>query len=142
MRSVLGRQSRAFLHPVLWAQAHLLMMVDKPGADLRMPGGLMEAARRTWLASARNVRVSALHREVSRLLGERGVAHTIEHLTDDQLFSVDIALAGERLRLSLMADILAERTPGSGERVLPAHWTLVLGAQSHKPHTLTCAFRT
>ena len=79
------------------AQAHLLMMVDKPGADLRMPGGLMEAAHRTWLASARNVRVSALHCEVSRLLGERGVPHTIEHLTDDQLFSVDIALAGDLL---------------------------------------------
>ena len=76
-------------------QAHLLMMVDKPGVDLRMPGGLMEAAQRTWLASARNVRVSALHRDVSRLLSEHGVLHTIEHLTDDHLFSVDIALAGE-----------------------------------------------
>ena len=82
-------------HLLMCVQAHLLMMVDKPGADLRMPGGLMEAAHRTWLVSARNVRVSALHREVSRLLGERGVPHTIEHLTDDQLFSVDIALAGQ-----------------------------------------------
>lgn len=95
----------------MWAQAHLLMMVDKPGADLRMPSGLMEAAHRTWLASARHVRVSALHREVSRLLGDRGVAHTIEHLTDDQLFSVDIALAGELLRLSLTTAIPPERTP-------------------------------
>jgi len=59
-----------------------------------MPGGLMEAAQKTWLASARNVRVSALHRDVSRLLSEHGVLHTIEHLTDDHLFSVDIALAG------------------------------------------------
>ena len=88
------------MHVLSCVQAHLLMMVDKPGADLRMPGGLMEAAHRTWLASARNVRVSALHREVSRLLGERGVAHTIEHLTDDQLFSVDIALACELLCLA------------------------------------------
>lgn len=72
------------------------MMVDKPDADLRMPGGLLDAAKRTWLASARNVRVSALHREVSRLLADRGVPHAIEHLTDDHLFSVDIALPGAR----------------------------------------------
>ena len=78
-------------------QAHLLMLVDVPGADLLMPAGLKEAAHRTWQASARNVRVSGLHRDVSRLLRERGVPHAIEHLTDDHLFSVDIALPGEPL---------------------------------------------
>ena len=78
-------------------QAHLLMLVDAPAADLRMPGGLREAARATWLASACNVRVSGLHRDVSRLLRAHGVLHTIEHLTDDRLFSVDIALPGEPL---------------------------------------------
>ena len=40
------------------------------------------------------VRVSALHRDVARVLGEQGVAHAIEHLTPDRLFSVDIALPG------------------------------------------------
>lgn len=83
-------------------QAHLLMMVDKPGADLQMPGGLMEAAHRTWPLSARTMRVSALHREVSCLLGKRGGPHTIKHLTDDQLSFIDIALAGELIFVYLL----------------------------------------
>jgi hypothetical protein len=81
------------------------MMVDKPDADLRMPGGLLEAAKGTWLASARNVRVSALHREVSRLLADRGVPHAIEHLTDDNLFSVDIALPGAYIRHLILVHV-------------------------------------
>lgn len=40
--------------------------------------------------------MSALHRDVSRVLAEAGVAHAIEALTPDRLFSVDIALPGAR----------------------------------------------
>lgn len=42
------------------------------------------------------MRISALHRDVARVLTEQGVSHAIEHLTDDHLFSIDIALTGAR----------------------------------------------
>ena len=45
-------------------------------------------------APCAQVRVSALHRDVSRALAERGCGHVIEHLPPDRLFSIDIALPG------------------------------------------------
>ena len=40
------------------------------------------------------VHVSALHMDVSRVLNSMGMLHTLEHVTDDQLFSIDIAFPG------------------------------------------------
>lgn len=76
-------------------QAYLLMRVDKPHVDLAMPPHLLQAAHHTWLESCKNVRISALHRDVARVLSEYGIHHNIEHVTEDELFSVDIALPGE-----------------------------------------------
>ena len=70
------------------------MLVDRPGSQLQLPVEMMQRARTVWLASARKVRISQLHRDVSRALAELGVAHAKEQLTEDQLFSVDIALTG------------------------------------------------
>lgn len=76
-------------------QSYLLMGVDQPGADVSMPEGLLEAAHHMWLESCKNVRISALHRDVARLLMAIDIPHTIEQLTEDRLFSVDIALPGK-----------------------------------------------
>jgi hypothetical protein len=70
------------------------MRVDQPEADVSMPEGLLYAAHNTWLESCKKVRISALHRDVARLLTDINIPHTIEQLTEDQLFSVDIALPG------------------------------------------------
>ena len=75
-------------------QAYLHVLVDRPGSQLQLPVEMMQRARTVWLASARKVRISQLHRDVSRVLAELGVAHAKEQLTEDQLFSVDIALTG------------------------------------------------
>ena len=75
-------------------QAYLHVLVDCPGSQLQLPVEMMQRARTVWLASARKVRISQLHRDVSRVLAELGVAHAKEQLTEDQLFSVDIALTG------------------------------------------------
>ncbi|KAK9818101.1 hypothetical protein WJX72_007196 [[Myrmecia] bisecta] len=80
-------------------QSYLLMLVDQPGVDLAMPAGLRETAKSTWVASRKNVRVSWLHKDVSRVLKEMGLDHDIEHVTQDQLFSVDISLKGEQVAI-------------------------------------------
>ncbi len=71
------------------------MRVDQPQLQLTMPAQLLPAAHHTWLESCKNVRISALHRDVARVLTEHGIPHNIEHVTEDELFSVDIALPGE-----------------------------------------------
>jgi len=78
----------------IWMQAYLLMKTDQEGVELPLGEGLLEHAQLVWIESCKNIRVSGLHRDVARVLTSMGLSHTIEQLTDDSLFSVDIALAG------------------------------------------------
>lgn len=75
-------------------QSYLLMQVDKPGAALGTPPGLLERAHAQWSAACLNVRISQLHNDVARCLRSLGLPITIEQLTDDRLFSIDIAIPG------------------------------------------------
>ena len=59
-----------------------------------------------WLKSATHVRVSFLHRDVSRVLTSMGHEHYIEHLTEDRLFSMDISLASATPHPGLLPCIL------------------------------------
>ena len=70
------------------------MKTDQPGVELPMMPRLLETAHATWIKSCQNTRVSGLHKGVSRVLNKMGMTHDIEHVTEDQLFSVDIALTG------------------------------------------------
>lgn len=56
-----------------------------------LPAPLAEHARHMWLASAVDVHVSKLQTDVSGALAVAGIPNTIEWLTDDGLFSIDIA---------------------------------------------------
>lgn len=56
-----------------------------------LPALLAEHARHMWLASAVDVHVSKLQTDVSGALAVAGIPNTIEWLTDDGLFSIDIA---------------------------------------------------
>ncbi|CAL8462328.1 g1861 [Coccomyxa elongata] len=93
------------LSNLLWslciAEAYLLMRVDQPDVQLTMPPKLLPAAHHTWLESCKNVRISALHRDVARVLTEYGIPHNIEHVTEDELFSVDIALPDEKIAIEV-----------------------------------------
>ena len=71
------------------------MKLDGLQADRALPAGLLTTAHETWKISATHVRISHLHRDVSRVLSMLGHQHFIEHLTEDKLFSMDISLAGE-----------------------------------------------
>ncbi|KAL0032386.1 hypothetical protein WJX79_008625 [Trebouxia sp. C0005] len=82
-------------------QAYLLMKTDQEGVELPLGEGLLEHAQQVWIESCKNIRVSGLHRDVARVLTSMGLSHTIEQLTDDSLFSVDIALAGEKVAVEV-----------------------------------------
>lgn len=75
-------------------QAYLLMKSDQPGVAVPLSEGLLAHAHSMWIQSCKNIRVSGLHRDVARVLTLMGLTHTIEQLTEDSLFSVDIALTG------------------------------------------------
>ena len=70
------------------------MKTDQPGVAVPLSQGLLEHAQSVWIESCKHIRVSGLHRDVARVLTLMGLTHTIEQLTDDSLFSVDIALTG------------------------------------------------
>lgn len=78
-------------------QAYLLVKLESVQADQSLPHGLLKSAHDMWLKSATHVRVSFLHRDVSRVLTSMGYEHFIEHLTEDRLFSMDISLASATL---------------------------------------------
>jgi hypothetical protein len=56
-----------------------------------LPDQLAAHAKHMWLASAVDVHVSKLQTDVSSALAMAGIPNTIEWLTDDGLFSIDIA---------------------------------------------------
>ena len=43
------------------------------------------------------VRVSQLHNDVAEVLRKAGIPFAMEHLTEDRLFSIDIALTGNSI---------------------------------------------
>jgi hypothetical protein len=51
-------------------QAYLLMRVDKPGAELGMPGTLLETTRATWINSTKKARPLPCCYPENRMLGE------------------------------------------------------------------------
>jgi len=75
--------------------------VDQPRAQLTTPEGLLERAYSQWAASCRNVRVSQLHRDVAEVVRKAGMPFAIEHLTEDRLFSIDIALTVEKIGIEV-----------------------------------------
>lgn len=76
------------------------MKADQPGVALPLSQGLLEHAQSVWIESCTHTRVSGLHRDVAHVLTLMGLSHTIEQVTEDRLFSVDIALIGEPRHLA------------------------------------------
>jgi hypothetical protein len=66
-----------------------------------LPEPLAGHARHMWLASAVDVHVSKLQTEVSGALAMAGIPNSIEWLTDDGLFSIDIAFEVTRVEFAL-----------------------------------------
>jgi hypothetical protein len=98
-----------------------------------LPDQLAAHAKHMWLASAVDVHVSKLQTDVSGALAMAGIPNTIEWLTDDGLFSIDIAF---------------EVRVGRGVEGYSLHWVLgqllglllmFVGVALHEPALLRSA---
>lgn len=54
-----------------------------------------------WREQVANFVISKLHRDVSGRLEAMGISHLNEHVTEDGLFSIDIALLDQELALEV-----------------------------------------
>lgn len=73
----------------------MLLELEMPeGQKPAMPADLLSSARDAWMEQARNVSVSKLQRDVERELRLIGQQPSVEYLTDDGFFSIDLAFPG------------------------------------------------
>ena len=78
--------------------AHLMhQRLSPPGSipaasSLNMPAWVMVEARDMWMRSVRNCLTTDSHMQLADVIGELGVRHEVERLTDDGYFSMDIYL--------------------------------------------------
>lgn len=88
-------------------QARLLLHLELPRGSPQPCGAttksdeMLKVAADTWQATARRVHVSEFHADVSSHLNNILVTHTIEHVTDDGAFSIDIALSEEKIAIEV-----------------------------------------
>ena len=70
--------------------------------EVVFPSWIMHEAREAWMRNARDdTTVSRAHKEVASIIGELGVPHVVEHLTDDGYFSVDVYLPDADIALEI-----------------------------------------
>jgi hypothetical protein len=59
--------------------------------DVRFPPRIMHEARDAWMLQARDeVKMTKSHKQIASILGDLGIVHEVERLTDDGYFSVDV----------------------------------------------------
>lgn len=62
---------------------------------------LKQRGLHAWKTAVQEVIISDFHKEVSRMLFSMGIRHKVEYLTEDGLFSIDVALPDERIALEV-----------------------------------------
>ena len=93
-------------------QAHLLAQASAGSFPLRFSPTVETAGADVWRASVHDVRMSRLQEAVSAALSGLGVAHEQEGLTEDGLFSLDLALRAERVAVEVDGPSHFVRLPG------------------------------
>jgi hypothetical protein len=92
----LAQLSRLDLSQLL--QAHLASQYLELGL-VTLPPSVLQVAVRAHREEARKVTVSNGQREVGESLHRLGVAHELEHITADGLFSIDLAIVDRRIAI-------------------------------------------
>lgn len=59
---------------------------------------------RVWKETVKHTLSSRFHLDVSKMLRDMGIAHDFEYVTEDGLFSLDIATAGPRGPVAIEVD--------------------------------------
>jgi len=103
-----------------------LMHIELVSGDVRsevavaFPSWIMHEAREAWMRNARDhVTVSRDHKELASIIGELGVPHEVEHLTDDGYFSVDVYLPEADVALEFDGPHHFINIPVGGEGAAP-----------------------
>jgi hypothetical protein len=71
------------------------------GGWWKLPPALHSCCEQIWKTNVKEITISTFHSEVSHILSSMGVDHAIEHLTEDGLFSSDIALPQEHIAVEV-----------------------------------------
>jgi very-short-patch-repair endonuclease len=79
-------------------QAHLASQLLGLGL-ITLPPSVLEVAVQAYREDTRDVTVSKSQREVGESLRRLGVAHELEHITADGLFSIDLAVVKRRIAI-------------------------------------------
>ena len=79
-------------------QAHLASQFLGLGL-ITLPSSMLEVAVKTYREEARKVTVSSGQREVGESLRRLGISHTLEYITADGLFGIDLAIVDRRIAL-------------------------------------------
>ena len=79
-------------------QAHLASQLLGLGL-ITLPPSALEVAVQAYRKDTRDVTVSKSQREVGGSLRRLGVAHALEHITADGLFSIDLAVVDRRFAI-------------------------------------------
>jgi hypothetical protein len=84
--------------------AYLIHTELVPGGDVRdevsFPAWVMHEAREAWMSNVRDdVTVSNWVKDAASIIGELGVPHVVERLTEDGYFSVDVYLPDDDIAL-------------------------------------------
>lgn len=74
---------------------------DASGGWWKLPPALHSCCEQVWKTNVKEITISTFHSEVSHILSSMGVDHAIEHLTEDGLFSSDIALPKEHIAVEV-----------------------------------------
>lgn len=82
-------------------QANYLFEKCSPYGPLVTDPQMIEDMLSAWKRGSSKVVISQFHREVSDTLTNMGVPHEIEYITEDGLFSLDIALKGKKLAIEV-----------------------------------------
>lgn len=82
-------------------QANVVFERYSPHGPLITDPEMLARAEAAWKVGSGKVVISQFHREVSETLTDMGVPHEIEKVTEDGLFSLDIALKGKRVAIEV-----------------------------------------
>jgi hypothetical protein len=116
--------TRGLCYPSLWRLAHGLDVGSLKDVELRMlyhaymiltelvggdvlnevtfPPWIMAEAREAWMRNVRDdVTVSSDHKQIATIIGDLGVRHVVESLSDGGCFSVDVFMPDDDVALEI-----------------------------------------
>jgi hypothetical protein len=111
------------VHLRMMFHAHL-MLTEPVGGNVRdevtFPEWIMLEAREAWMRQVRDdVTVSSDHKKIAKIIGDLGVRHEVERLSDDGYFSIDVFLLDNNVAIEFDGPTHFNNTSDGGEGGAP-----------------------